>query len=155
MPLTDPNHCFIPANDYEATKRFYCAALSLNEMSRPPVPFPGYWLDRDDKVWGHLGPHGIPKHALYYPGSPSNAAIDQSGVIDHIAFGASDPDLFRARLKGIGCKWWSRKLSSFDLLQIFVADPDGLSIELNFFNVSKMPHWDETLDYDAMPRVSA
>jgi hypothetical protein len=38
---------------------------------------------------------------------------------------------------------------------IFVRDPDGLTIELNFFNVTKMPEWDETANYDEMPRVTA
>jgi len=155
VPITELNHYFIRANDVEATKRFYCEALSLQEMPRPQVPFPGYWLGRDDKVWVHMGPHGIPNHALYYPGSPPNAATDQAGVIDHIAFGAADPDEFRTRLVKMKCEWWARKLPSFNLFQIFVRDPDGLTIELNFFNVTKMPEWDETANYDEMPRVTA
>jgi catechol 2,3-dioxygenase-like lactoylglutathione lyase family enzyme len=155
MPITDLNHYFIRANNLEATKRFYCEALSLEEMPRPQVPFPGYWLGRGDKVWVHMGPHGIPNHELYYPGSPPGVATDQAGVVDHIAFGAADPDDFRARLVRMKCEWWSRKLPSFNLFQIFVRDPDGLTIELNFFDVAKMPEWDETMNYDEMPRATA
>ena len=155
MPITDLNHYFVRANDLEATKRFYCEALTLKEMPRPDFPFPGYWLGRDDKIWVHMGPHGIPNQALYYAGSPPNAAVDQAGVVDHIAFAATDPEEFRLRLKGLGCKWWSRKLPAFNLFQIFVRDPDGLTIELNFFHLPKMPDWEETADYAAMPRVTA
>lgn len=152
MPVTDLNHYFVRANNLEATKNFYCEALSLTEMPRPVVPFPGYWLGREGKVWVHMGPHGIPHSELYYRGSPKDAAVDQAGVIDHIAFGAVDPDEFRDRLTRMKCDWWARALPGANLFQIFVRDPDGLTIELNFFNMTTMPAWGES--YDEMPRVT-
>lgn len=155
MPITDLNHYFIRANNLEATKRFYCEALALDEMERPQVPFPGYWLGRGDKVWVHMGPHGIPNHALYYPGSPPHVATNNAGVVDHIAFGAVNPDEFRTRLEKMDCQWWARKLPSFNLFQIFVRDPDGLTIELNFFNMTIMPDWDKVANYDEMAKVAA
>ena len=71
MPLTDLNHYLVRANNLEKTKQFYCDALSLTEMPRPTFPFPGYWLGRDDKIWVHMAPHGIPNSEIYYRGIPN------------------------------------------------------------------------------------
>jgi catechol 2,3-dioxygenase-like lactoylglutathione lyase family enzyme len=152
MPLTELNHYFVRANDIEKTKRFYCEALELTEMPRPEFPFPGYWLGRDGKIWVHMGPHGIEHANVHYRGSPSHAATDNAGVIDHIAFSARDPDEFRARLTRLNCDWWARSLPKSELFQIFVRDPDGLTIEINFFGLKGMPTWAE--DYGSLPRVN-
>ena len=151
MALTELNHYFVRANDLEATKAFYCAALGLRVMPRPPFPFPGYWLGRDDRVWVHMGQHGVPNAELYYRGTPRNAAIDNSGVIDHIAFIATAPEEFRDRFTEMKCDFWSRALPDFKLFQIFVRDPDGLTIELNFVGLEKMPDFGE--DYSKMPEI--
>ena len=153
MPLTDLNHYFVRANDLEETKNFYCKALDLEEMPRPTFPFPGYWLGREGKIWVHMGQHGVPNAQLYYRGTPSNAALDNSGVVDHIAFLATDPESFRRRLEDMKCDFWGRKLPEFDLFQIFVRDPNGLTIELNFQGFKTMPDWGE--DYSEMPRAAA
>lgn len=152
MPLIDLNHYLVRANDLEKTKQFYCDALSLSEMPRPTFPFPGYWLGREGKIWVHMGPHGIPNSEIYYRGTPKHAAIDNSGVIDHIAFAATDPEEFRTRFTGMQCDWWARALPEFDLFQMFVRDPDGLTLELNFFNLKTMPGWAES--YNDMPKVN-
>lgn len=152
MPLTDLNHFLIRANDVEKTADFYCEALALTRMPRPDFPFPGHWLGRDDKIWVHLAQHGIPNSELYYRGTPKHAALDNSGVIDHIAFGALDPEEFRQRFTRMKADWWARALPESKLFQIFVRDPDGLTIELNFFDTTIMPDWAE--NYSEMPRVN-
>ena len=48
--------------------------------------------------------------------------------------------------------FWARSLPEFDLFQIFVRDPDGLTIELNFNGLEKMPDWGD--DYSQMPEVA-
>lgn len=151
MPLTDLNHYFVRANNLEKTKQFYCDVLQLSEMPRPEFAFPGHWLGRDGKIWVHMGPHGIPHADVHYKGSPKDAATSNSGVVDHIAFGARDPDEFRDRLTALKCDWWARGFEKFNLFQIFVRDPDGLTIELNFFDMKTMPTWGE--DYTELPRV--
>jgi catechol 2,3-dioxygenase-like lactoylglutathione lyase family enzyme len=121
-------------------------------MPRPPFPFPGYWLGREGRIWVHMGPDGIPNAELYYRGTPKGAAQDNSGVIDHIAFLATDPDGFRRRFAEMKCESWARALPDFDLFQIFVRDPDGLTIELNFNGLKEMPDYGE--DYSKMPEVA-
>ena len=73
-------------------------------------------------------------------------------MVDHIAFLATDPEAFRDRFGAMKCDFWARALPEFELFQIFVRDPDGLTIELNFNNLPKMPDWGE--DYSQMPEVA-
>src|SRR2546430_8642897 len=96
MPVTELNHYLIRANNLERTKDFYCKVLGFEVMPRPDFPFPGYWLGVDGKIQVHMAQGGVPNSELYYLGSPKNAAKDNSGVIDHIAFLATEPDKFRS-----------------------------------------------------------
>ena len=153
MPITELNHYFVRANDLEKTKQFYIDVLGFEVMPRPNVPFPGYWLGVDGKVHVHMGPHGIPHSEIYYIGTPEDAATDQTGVIDHIAFLANDPDGFRKRFQEKGIAYRPRYLSEAHLFQLFLKDPDGLTIELNFFGIDKDPGWGGE-DYAAMPKAS-
>ncbi len=92
MPVTDLNHYFVRANDLEKTKAFYCDVLGFEVMPRPDFPFPGYWLGANGKIQVHIGPHGIPNAELYYIGTSAKSATDNTGVVDHIAFLATEPE---------------------------------------------------------------
>jgi hypothetical protein len=74
-------------------------------------------------------------------------------VIDHIAFLASDPDGFVKQLKNLGVPVRPRNFPESQLYQLFIKDPDGLTIELNFFGVTKAPDWGGE-DYSRMPRAA-
>ncbi|NBO02495.1 MAG: hypothetical protein EBV21_13825, partial [Betaproteobacteria bacterium] len=102
MPIAEINHYFVRANDLEATRQFYMDALGFEQMSRPDFPFPGYWLGVNGKIQVHMGPHQIPNRELYYLGTPPDARTDQTGVVDHIAFLATDPESFAQRFKKMG-----------------------------------------------------
>ena len=152
MPVADLNHYFVRANDLEQTKNFYVQVLGFEVMPRPDFPFPGYWLGVNGKIQVHMGPHGIPNAELYYLGTPKNAALDQSGVVDHIAFLATDPQEFRQRLTRAGVAFRPRYLPASQLYQLFLRDPNGLMIELNFFGIASAPDWGGE-DYSKMPRA--
>jgi catechol 2,3-dioxygenase-like lactoylglutathione lyase family enzyme len=154
MPITELNHYFVRANDLERTKDFYIDVLGLEVMPRPNFPFPGYWLGTNGKIQVHMGPASIDNAELYYLGTPPHAATDQTGVIDHIAFLASDPAAFKARLDQYAVAYRPRYLPEAHLYQLFIQDPNGLTIELNFFGISDDPKWGGE-DYAAMPRVQA
>ena len=151
MPVTELNHYFVRANDLEKTKDFYCDVLGFEIMPRPTFPFPGYWLGINGKIQVHMAQAGVPNSQLYYLGSPKNAATSNSGVIDHVAFLATDPDRFVKHLKGIGVALRPRNFPESQLFQLFIKDPDGLTIELNFFGVTQAPDWGGE-DYSKMPR---
>ncbi len=154
MPVTEINHYFVRANDLEQTKRFYCEVLGFEVMPRPDFPFPGYWLGVNGKIQVHMGPHGIPNSELYYLGTTPKSATDNTGVVDHIAFLATEPESFDKRFKATGVTSRNRFFPEFKLYQMFVKDPNGLTVELNFFGVDKEPAWGASAEnYAEMARV--
>ena len=66
-----------------------------------------------------MGPHGIDNAHLYYLGTRDHAATDQSGVVDHIAFLATEPGDFIRRFKAIGVDYRPRALPESDCLLDF------------------------------------
>ena len=52
---------------------------------------------------------------------------------------------------GVPCR--PRNFPESQLYQLFIKDPDGLTVELNFFGVTKAPDWGGE-DYSKMPRVA-
>jgi catechol 2,3-dioxygenase-like lactoylglutathione lyase family enzyme len=153
MPIGELNHYFVRANNLEETRDFYVEMLGFEEMPRPNFPFPGYWLGAGGKITVHMGPHGIPNSELYYLGTSPQARTDQTGVVDHIAFLATEPDAFVNRFKEKGLAFRPRFFPESSLYQIFVKDPNGLMIELNFWGVTDQPKWGQAEDYSKMPRV--
>ena len=115
MPLTELNHYFVRANDLEQTKKFYCDVLGFEVMPRPTFPFPGYWLGVNGKIQVHMGQDGIDHADLYYLGTPKGAVTDHAGVVDHIAFVATEPGGFIRRFKERGVDFQPRSLPEFDL----------------------------------------
>lgn len=153
MPLTELNHYFVRANDLERTKDFYVDVLGFEIMPRPNFPFPGYWLGINGKIQVHMGPAGIKNQEMYYLGTPKNAASDHAGVVDHIAFLASDPEGFVKRFREKGMSFRPRSLPESELFQLFIKDPNGLTIELNFFGLKDVTDWGGE-DYSKMPQTS-
>ncbi len=154
MPLTELNHFFVRCNDLERSKDWYCKVLGFEVMPRPPFPFKGYWLGVNGKIQVHMGQHGIEHSELYYIGTPKDAATANSGVVDHIAFLAEKPEEFRKRFDSMKIDYRSRTLPDFDLYQMFFSDPDGLTIELNFFGLKNQTDWGGE-DYSKMPKAKA
>lgn len=85
---------FIRSNDLEFTKDFYANILGFEVMPRPDFPFPGYWMGINGSIQVHMGPSNIPNREKYYIGTPPDAVNGQTGVIDHVAFLAEEPDGF-------------------------------------------------------------
>jgi catechol 2,3-dioxygenase-like lactoylglutathione lyase family enzyme len=102
MPLTELNHYFIRANELEKTKDFYCDVLGFQVMPRPTFPFPGYWLGVNGKIQVHMGPDGIENADMFYLGTPKNAVTDHAGVVDHIAFLATEPGTLSGASRSVG-----------------------------------------------------
>jgi catechol 2,3-dioxygenase-like lactoylglutathione lyase family enzyme len=154
MAVTELNHYFVRANDLERSRRFYCDVLGFEEMPRPDFPFPGYWLGVGGKIQVHMGPHGIPNSELYYLGTTPKSATDNTGIVDHIAFLATEPESFSRKFAAVGLAARKRYFPEFHLFQMFVKDPDGLTIELNFHGIKEEPSWAaDGENYAQMPRV--
>jgi hypothetical protein len=90
---------------------------------------------------------------MYYLGTPKNAASENSGVVDHIAFLADAPEAFVKHFKELGVSYRPRSLPESELFQLFIKDPNGLTIELNFFGIKQAPDWGGE-NYAEMPKVA-
>lgn len=136
MPLTRLDHYSIRTTDLETTRDFYVDVLGLVDGDRPPFPFPGYWLYVGDRPVVHL--IGIdaddPSGLIDYMGEDRKEAFTGSGAVDHVAFNGEDIDEQRERLKKLGIEIRERDVPNMPLQQIFLQDPNGITVELNFWS---------------------
>lgn len=132
--LTLLSHYNVRTRRPEETRDFYVDVLGLRDGARPPFPFPGYWLYCGDRDVLHIA--GIvdddPGLQQYLGDRGEGAELHGGGAIDHVAFTASDAAGMGARFEKLGIAARHRKVPSLDLYQIFLDDPNGITIELNF-----------------------
>ena len=134
MSLKTFEHVLILADDLEKTKEFYVDLLGLKDGYRPDFPFPGHWLylNEDDKAACiHLAMRKQGDGQDYYIGKKDDAKSG-SGAIDHVAFNADDIEGMKSKLDKISVEYTHRKVPDFPLEQIFIMDPDGVKVELNY-----------------------
>jgi catechol 2,3-dioxygenase-like lactoylglutathione lyase family enzyme len=121
MPVDRLQHINTRSADVEATKEFYVRVLGLKVGPRPPFQSTGYWLYLDDAPILHL----VQRPA-------GDAAKIGSGNLDHVAFRGVDLDGTRATLGAAGIPFREQVVPRDGTVQIFVHDPDGIQVELNF-----------------------
>ena len=119
-------------DDIEKTKDFYCDALGLSVGFRPELEFPGYWVYLGDVPAVHIAEHQSYIDWTQAVGIPISSGPPGTGALDHIAFNAEHFDEVKAHLENEGYEISCNILSEIRLKQIFLADPNGLGIELNF-----------------------
>jgi catechol 2,3-dioxygenase-like lactoylglutathione lyase family enzyme len=135
MPITELNHFLLVAKDLERTKDFYCRVLGLElDKQRPDFGFPGYWLKTNGETCVHLAsqdPNEIRDKFLLKKHPKGTAG---SGSVDHIAFLAKDAKEVRKRIQTNKVEMHYRSFPDAKppLFQIFLKDPDDVTIELNF-----------------------
>ena len=133
MPITELNHFLLVAKDLERTKDFYCRVLGMEvDQQRPDFGFPGYWLKANGETCVHLAsqdPNEIRDKFLLKKHPKGTTG---SGSVDHIAFLARDPEEVRDRIKKSKVEMHVRSFPDAKLFQIFLKDPDDVTIELNF-----------------------
>ena len=133
------NHYSIRTTDLAACEGFYCGLLGLTVGPRPPFPFPGLWLYQGDTaVWANAAVHIIgmdvndPEGLKQYLGDRDISSLQGTGSIDHVAFFATGLSDTLARLQAQGIAARERTVPLLGLHQVFVDDPNGVVVELNF-----------------------
>jgi catechol 2,3-dioxygenase-like lactoylglutathione lyase family enzyme len=138
MSIQKLGHYSIRTTDLDASRKFYAELFGLKEGFRPPFDFPGAWLYRggDESDFGVVHLIGIDPNdstgLVAYLGDRQVASLAGSGAVDHIAFLADDLANMRARLQALAVPFTERSVPSLGLHQMFVTDPSGLTIEVNF-----------------------
>jgi catechol 2,3-dioxygenase-like lactoylglutathione lyase family enzyme len=140
MPLSKLSHYSIRSLDLEATRKFYTEVMGLTVGPRPPFNFPGFWFyngshDSYDNAVVHIlgidpnDPQGLKE---YLGDRNADSLQGGTGTFDHIAFSATDLNGMIAHLKKIKVPFRERMVPSLNLHQLFVDDPSGVVIELNY-----------------------
>lgn len=133
MPLSHLQHVLIQSEDIEATKDWYVNVLGMRVGPAPDFKFAVYWLYLGDHDVLHITQGGAkaPANRLKYL-SQESQATSGSGVIDHVAFRATGLADMIARLEHHRIEFKERQVSDQGLYQLFLIDPNGVKIELNF-----------------------
>ena len=121
MPATLLEHYNVYSKDLGKTVEFYERYVGLKNGDRPPFPFPGAWLYAGEQAVVHIV-------------SESGRTDHGSGAIDHIAFRCTGLNDTIKLLKKDGVSHDVRKVPARPLQQVFIHDPDGVMIEMNFWD---------------------
>ncbi len=116
------DHFNIRTRNLADTVRFYEDVLGLEKGARPNFAFPGAWMYSEGKAVVHL----VDISKTEEPQKPD------SGVVHHVAFASYGFDGMKQRLEQKGMAYDSRQVPGGELWQIFVNDPNGVMIELNY-----------------------
>jgi catechol 2,3-dioxygenase-like lactoylglutathione lyase family enzyme len=133
MALRHIEHVLIQTADLEATKDWYVKVLGLQVGYAPDFKFPVYWLYLEGRDVLHLTSGGASTSAnrKTYLGQQSEAT-EGTGVIDHIGFRCDGLRETMRHLTELGIEYKQRQVSDQGLYQLFLFDPNGVKIELNF-----------------------
>ena len=130
-------HYSIRSFDLEKSSHFYEKVLGFTPGYRPPFDFPGVWLymGGDEQDFGTVHIIGIdpanPEGLKKYLGD-KDIPLKGTGTVDHIAFLVTGLVEFWGALKAESIAWRDRTVPSLGLHQVFIEDPSGVTIELNF-----------------------
>ena len=133
MGVSALEHVTIRCAQLQRTRDFYVDLMGLVDGERPNFPFRGHWL--------YLG--GIPVVHLVEATDTAGAwgrdivipkAEDGTGSFDHVAFRGNDFQAMRTKLQTAGLTFKERVVPGGRLSQLFVPDPEGVLVEINFRN---------------------
>jgi catechol-2,3-dioxygenase len=104
-------------------KDFYCDVVGLSEGPRPAFERFGFWLYIGDKDVLHLI---TPKDG--------DDRSPQKSSFDHVAFKTGDYEGVLKKLKTLNITFEEKLIPGMSAHQIFLRDPAGNRVELNFSN---------------------
>lgn len=121
MTIEGMNHFTVISSDLEKSKTFYFEILGLCEGYRPPMDSKGAWLYAGDQ-----------KHSILHIMAERPMPEQAPGVIDHMAFTATNLQSAIDKLKQHNITYKLNKMRELGVWQLFFYDPDGAKIELDF-----------------------
>ena len=127
MPAPRLDHVNIQTVRLAETVRFYVDVLGLEAIDPPPPLDPALvrWVRGEDG------------QAIFHLSSPGSLGIgtsfgEDTGPVHHVALDCQDHEGMIARLDHLGIAHRDNHVAAIDLRQIFVTDPNGVLLELNY-----------------------
>ena len=133
MGIQQLDHYSIRTPDLARAIRFYEDALGFHPGPRPPFDFSGAWMYTAPAAGASEGRPIV--HLTQVGAAPRGAdggTATATGALDHIAFAASGIGELHARLDRLGMVFRERVVPKLGVHQVFIKDPDGVTIELNY-----------------------
>lgn len=130
MPVAGINHVNIITERLDETADFYVRLLDLTRAlpMGGVMTFRGAWLhDSQGAAILHIVAFDPAKHHKVDAGPAT-----PTGAIDHVAFACTGFEAMLARCAELGLEHRVNDRKYGDLRQIFVNDPNGVKLELNF-----------------------
>ena len=123
MQVEKLNHVNIRTNHLPVMVEWYTQVLGMEQGDRPNFSFGGTWLYAGD---------GTPAvHLVEVEGCPGKGS-ESDLRLEHFAFAATGRAEFEARLVEMGEQFRCSELTSVNLVQVNVWDPDGNHIHVDF-----------------------
>ena len=124
MPIIAFNHYNLRADRVlmEELKAFYCDVLGLEQGYRPPFDSFGYWL--------YVG-----GQAILHLSETRGDEVRETGIattFDHVAFSCAGREEMESRLRQCDIPFTVAHVPMTGQVQLFLQDPAGNRIELNF-----------------------
>lgn len=128
MTVRGLDHVNIIAADLDETARFYESVLGLKYGARPSeMNFAGGWLyDQNDRAIIHLITYDPARH-----GDAGRRGMP-TGSIDHVALACEGFAATVRRCEELGLAHRINDRKYGDFRQIFLTDPNNVTLELNF-----------------------
>ncbi len=133
MGIQRLDHYSIRTPRLAETQRFYEDVMEMTAGPRPSFPFPGAWMYQGEIAMVHIVGYD-PDDAAGLKDYLGDKEVVSSGTgtIDHVAFAITGLAPMLERLRGMGLAFRERRVPSLGLYQVFVEDPNGVTLELNF-----------------------
>jgi catechol 2,3-dioxygenase-like lactoylglutathione lyase family enzyme len=132
MPLTKLEHYLVLCDNIDATRDFYVEVLGMQVGFRPPLGFPGHWVYIGDIPVIHIAEWPTYTAHAKAKGTHVSTQTEGTGPVDHIAFGAQDYDGVLERIRKHGVPVRENNNPGNIVRQLFLFDPNGVKIEINF-----------------------
>ena len=133
MPAHHFQHVLLQTTDIPTTVAWWEDIMGMQQGPHPDFGFPVVWLYLEGRDVLHITQGGgqVTANREAYL-KPESQAAHGSGVLDHIAWHATDLPGMLARLKARGIGFTARQSHPGGLFQVFLLDPNGVRVELNF-----------------------
>ena len=113
------DHFNIRTDNLDGVRDILVRLLQLEEGTRPPFPFPGYWLYGEGRPIIHLTERET---------DPGNT----TGALDHVALKDEDYDGLITRLENDDVKYSARVVPGSGMRQVFFKINHDVMIEVDF-----------------------
>ena len=126
------DHYLLFTKDLEKTVEWYSKVLGIKPGPTPDFDVPVHWLYLGDHPIIHAAERSPDNEIESYIGKVDYQQETGSGLIDHIAFNSTGLTKMLAKLDSLGVDYTERRVDTNSRYQIFLFDPNGVKIELDF-----------------------